>query len=216
MASEKVQSSVYSASPSNSKLAGFNETVISGLFLAAGDLALDLRSEFQRVSNLLERFRSATGAPNDNRSVAEQSPHRGLFHDNTFNSRQEKFEGAAAGEAGFYDHSLVSEDHHRGVALDEADSKKDCCDEKRCQGEPNQNIGMSFGVVPRVPGEQEKSGACQNEKGCETGVAEHDDPMQFGLIFDRFPLDEVFFSVTQSSSLRARDAIRCVEYCLGL
>jgi hypothetical protein len=184
--------------------------------LAAGDLALDLRSEFQRVSNLLERFRSATGAPNDNRSVAEHSAHRGLFHDNTFNSRQEKLEGAAVGEAGFYDHSLVGEDHHGGVALDEANSKKDCCDEERRKCEPNQNIGMRFGAVPRVPGEQEKSGACQNEKGRETSVTEHDDPMQLGLVLDRFPLDEVFFSVAQTSSLRARDAILCVEYCPGL
>ena len=180
------------------------------MLLAAGDLALDLRSEFQRVSNLLERFRSAAGAPNDNRSVAEHSAHRGLFHDNAFNSRQEKFEGAAAGEAGFYDHSLVGEDHHSGVALDEANSKKYRCDEERGQGEPNQNIGMRFGAMPCVPGKHEKSGARQDEKGRETGVAEHDDPVQLGLILDRFTLDEVFFSVAQSGSLRARDAI-CPE-----
>jgi hypothetical protein len=36
------------------------------------------------------------------------------------------------------------------------------------------------------------------------------------FVLDRFTLDEVFFSVAQSSSLSARDAIRAAEYCPGL
>jgi hypothetical protein len=173
--------------------------------LAAGDLALDLRSKFQRVRNFLERFGCAAGAPNDDRSVTENSSHCRFFHDNAFNSRQKELERSAAGETGFYDYSLVGEDHYGGVALDEANSEKNHCDKECRKGEPNQNIGMGFGAAPGVPGKHEKSGGRQNEKRCETGVAEHDDPVQFGLVFDRFTRDEVFFSVAQSGSLTARE-----------
>jgi hypothetical protein len=163
---------------------------------------LDLLSEFERVGDFLEDFGSAAGSANDDRAVAEDSAHRGLFYGDAFNSRQEKFDGAAAREAGLYDYALVGEHHDSGAALDEAKSKKNRSDEERGEGEPDQNIGMRFGAVPDVPGEHQKSGARQDEKRGETGVAEHDDPMQLGLILDRFTGDEMFFSVAQSGSSR--------------
>src|SRR5271165_376451 len=58
----------------------------SCLLLAAGDLALNLCSKFERVCNLLECFRSSAGAPNNDRSIAEHSAQGRLFHDYTLNS----------------------------------------------------------------------------------------------------------------------------------
>ena len=71
-------------------------------------------------------------------------------------------------------------------------------------------------AVPDVPGEHQKSGARQDKKRRQAGVAEHDDPMQLGLILDRFTGNEMFFSVAQSGSSRGCDAILFREYCAGL
>jgi hypothetical protein len=211
--SEQLQTPVYSAAINKSKLVEFRGRVLSSLCLAAGNLALDLFSEFERVRDFLKDFGSAAGAANYDRSEAEDSPQRRLFDSDAFNSRQEKFDGAAAREAGLDDYSLVGKHHYGGAALDEANSKKNRSDEERGEGEPDQNIRMRVGAVPDIPGEYEKSGTRQDEKCREAGVAEHDDPMQLGLILDRFTGDEMFVSVAQRGSSRGCDAIHFGEYC---
>ena len=61
-------------------------------------------------------------------------------------------------------------------------------------------MGIPIGAVSGVPGKYEKSGTRQDEKRREAGVAKHDDPVQPGLILDRFTLNEMFFSEAQSGS----------------
>jgi hypothetical protein len=72
---------------------------------------------------------------------------------------------------------------------------------------------MRFGAVPGAPGEHQKGGARQDEKRRQAGVAEHDDPMQLGLILDRFTGNEMFFSVAQSGLLQAvrSDSLRTYD-----
>ena len=57
----------------------------SSLFLTAGDLALDLLTEFEGVRDFLEHFGSSAGTSNDDRSVAEQPAHGRLFYGDAFN-----------------------------------------------------------------------------------------------------------------------------------
>jgi hypothetical protein len=172
--------------------------------LTAGDLVLDLLAECQGVGDLFEDFGSAAGAADYDRAIAEHSPHGRLFYSDAFNSRQEQLNGAAARQASLYNHSLISQRHFGGVAPNEANSKEDSSNDKCRESEPNQDAGMRFGGVRGAPGKHEKGDAGSHEKRSKTCVPEHDDPVEIGLILDRFTWDEVFVNVTQSGSSKLR------------
>ncbi len=91
---------------------------------------MDLFPEFQGVGDFLEDFGGSAGAADNDRAIAEHSAQRRLFYRDTFNSRQEQLDSAPACQAGLYDHSLISQRHFGGVALDEADYEENCCDNK--------------------------------------------------------------------------------------
>ena len=96
---------------------------------------------------------------------------------------------------------LLVMDHDRGVALDEADSEKNRCDEERRRARAKSRVWNEIAPLRLAFQENTKRATlASNEKRREPGVAEHDDPMQLGLILERFALDEMFFSVAQSGS----------------
>src|SRR6266478_1366430 len=98
-------------------------------FAFAGDLALDLFSEFQGMLDFFKHFGSATSATHDYRSVAQDSSHGGLVDHDALDSGEEDFRGAAIHEAGFYDDSLVGDGHLRDTALQQTDAKEGRSDE---------------------------------------------------------------------------------------
>jgi hypothetical protein len=68
-----------------------------GRFWLAGDLALDLFPEFQGTGNLRKNFWCPSCASDDDGSVAQEPSNDGLLDGNTFDSWQEKLDGAAIG-----------------------------------------------------------------------------------------------------------------------
>ena len=91
-----------------------------------GNLTLDLLSEFQGAGDLRKNFGCPTRTPNDHRSIAQESSQGRLLDRDALDSRQEKFDGAAIGEPGLDDDSLIGDGHFRGIAPHETNSKKDC------------------------------------------------------------------------------------------
>src|SRR5712664_4224056 len=97
----------------------------SGGFWFAGDLALDLFSEFQGASNLRKNFGRPARAPHNDGSVAQDSSERRLLDRDAFDSWQKKLDSAAIDDPRLYDDSLIGDGHLRGAAPHETNSEKD-------------------------------------------------------------------------------------------
>ena len=67
----------------------------SGRFWFAGDLALDLFSEFQRPGNLRKNFGRPARASHNDGSVAQDPSERRFFDRDAFDSWQKYLDGAA-------------------------------------------------------------------------------------------------------------------------
>src|SRR5258708_27559224 len=85
----------------------------SGGFWFAGDLALDLFSEFQGPGNLRKNFGRPPGAPHDHCSVTQEPSERGFLDRDAFDSWQEQLDGAAIGERS---EEHTSELHHQIIS----------------------------------------------------------------------------------------------------
>src|SRR5882724_5121078 len=93
-------------------------------FWFAGDLALDLLSEFQGPGNLRKNFGRPAGAPHNNGSVAQDPSQRRFFDCDAFDSWQKKLDGAAIDDPRLYDDSFIGDGHLRGAAPHETNSEK--------------------------------------------------------------------------------------------
>jgi len=181
-----------------------HKRVRSAWFAVAGDLALDLFAKFQRMMDFLEDFRSAPGAADDHRAIAEDSAQSGLVNDDALDAREDDFEGAALGKARFYDDALVGDGHLGGVALEQANAKNSSADqeaEERAEIDRGARRQIFGGCAGRKQSDEKREGEqLQNRRSYD--MPEHHDPVQFGLILDGLAGDEMLFDVAQGGSLK--------------
>src|ERR1700756_3205971 len=116
-----MQISVYAALNPSSKVAAVSWRR-SVRFAFAGDLALDLFSEFQGMLDFFEYFGRTAGAAHDHSSVAQDSSHGRLIDHDALDPGEEDFGRPAFREAGFYNDSFVGDGHLRDTALQQTDA----------------------------------------------------------------------------------------------
>jgi hypothetical protein len=199
-----VQISVYAALEVSSKIDG-RSLGRSTCLAVAGDLALHLFPEFQRMLDFFEYFGSAAGAAHDYRSVAQDSSYGGLIDYDALNPREEDFGGSPLSQAGLDDDSLVGDGHLRDIALEQTKTKESCSDE---EADESRNVNNTvrrhrFGFGSDRPGERcdEQYNGEQLENCGDSNVPQHHNPMQLGLIPDGFTWNEMLFDVAQGGSL---------------
>jgi hypothetical protein len=175
----------------------------SGGFWFAGDLALDLLSEFQGPGNLRKNFGRPAGAPHDDSSVAQDPSERRFFDRDAFDSWQKKLDGSAIDDPRLYDDSFVGDGHLRGAAPHETNSEKNRGYQQTGNAHPSQRAGKgsSSGVYGACR-DKERGRTHQCEDGGDQSMAHHDDPMQSGFILHGFARNEMFFRVAQRSPLK--------------
>src|SRR5229473_5836217 len=110
----------------------------SGGFWFAGDLALDLLSEFQGLGNLRKNFGRPACAPHDDGSVAQDPSERRFFDRDAFDSWQKKLDGAAIDDPRLYDDSFIGDSHLRGAAPHETNSEKNRRHQQTGDAHPSQ------------------------------------------------------------------------------
>jgi hypothetical protein len=176
----------------------------SGRFWFAGDLALDLLAEFQGPGNLRKNFRRSAGASYDDGSVAQDSSQRRLFDGDAFNSLEKKLDGAAIRKARLHDDSFVGDGHLRGVATDEANSKKDRRCDQTCNACPSQwTDSRRFASFYGTPWRNEQAYANECKDRCDQRMPDHHNPMQAGFILHGLAGDEMLFRVAQRGSSKS-------------
>src|SRR5713226_2692359 len=177
----------------------------SGSFRLPSNLTLDLLSEFQGVLDFFEYFGSASGAPHDHRSVAQDSSHGRLIDHDALDPREQDFIGAALREAGLYNDSLVGDGHFRDIALQQTDEKEDSSDEEANESPQINGAARGHTLGSRRLGERsdEKRDCEQLEDGGDGEMPQHHNPMQLGLVLDGLTPDEMLFDVAQGGSWKA-------------
>src|SRR6267143_7028016 len=124
----------------------------SGRFWFAGDLALDLLSEFQGPGNLRKNFGRPARASHDDGSVAQDPSQRRLLDRDAFDSLQKKLDGAAIHDPRLYDDSFIGDGHLRSVAPHKTNPEKDGCYQQTAGTSPSQRTReRSFATLYGAP-----------------------------------------------------------------
>lgn len=176
----------------------------SGGFWLAGDLTLDLFTEFQGPGNLRKNLRRAASASHDDGTVAQEPTQSRLLDGDAFDPWQEQFDGAAIHDAGLYDDPLVGDGHLGGIALEQTHENKDGSEREAEESCPNHDAarGRNTGGFSTRTRSYEKSDGDDEEDCRDQGVPQQHDPVQAGFVLDGLARDEMLFGVAQKCSLR--------------